>query len=539
MIAKLSENYIMNKTNFWFFSVLLVVFVLIVYLQMQSHEFINWDDPHYVYENPLVTSGLSWLGIGWAFITGTASNWHPLTWISHMLDSSLFGPSPKATHMVNMVWYIGCVLLAFLLFLRLEASPQAAFLMAAFFGLHPLHVESVAWAAERKDVLCAFFFLAASIAYLGYARKRKMSLYLLTTFLFVLSLLSKPMAVTWPCVALLLDYWPLKHLHHDWKRLVREKVPWFVLTVLSSLATFIVQNRSDAVKSIVDFSLADRFANAALSYWVYVRQSFWPFDLTVFYPYPSSISTLSVIIACFFLGLITFFVIRQRSSHPYLLWGWLFYLGVLVPVIGIIQVGVQTHADRYTLLPQLGIILGLGLFLDKIIVQRKLRRFAGTAIFIIIAILMLLTFRQVSYWKGNLTLFNQNLSVTGPNELAHFNLGVAYLAKNELDLAILHLTASFEMNPHDATTYNNLGIAYFRQKKIPLAESFFKQAITINPYMAQPYFHLAIIKTNQGLFAAAKDYIDQAIQLAPGWREAREILDQIETLSSERQKIDD
>jgi hypothetical protein len=539
MVAQLWANPIMNKTTLWFLSVVLIALICIVYFQMHSHEFINWDDPYYIYENPLVTSGLSWLGIGWAFITGTASNWHPLTWISHMLDSSLFGPSPKATHMVTMVWYMGCVLLAFFLFLKLEASPQAAFLMAAFFGLHPLHVESVAWAAERKDVLCAFFFLAASLAYLGYARERKMSLYLWTTLLFILALLSKPMAVTWPCVALLLDYWPLKRLYQGWKQLLVEKIPWFVLTALSSLVTFIVQNRSEAVKSIGDFSLVDRLANAAISYWMYIRQSFWPFDLTVFYPYPSSINVLSVVIACCLLGGITLFVIRQRSRHPYLLWGWLFYLGVLVPVIGIIQVGAQAHADRYTLLPQLGIIIGLGLFLDKVIVQRKIRRFAGTAMFIIITILMVLTFRQVSYWKNNITLFNQNLSVTGPNELAHFNLGSAYLAKNELELSILHFTASLEMNPHDATTYNNLGLAYFRQKEITLAESFFRQAIAVNPYMAQPYFHLAIIKTNQGLFSAARDYMEKAVQLAPGWTEARDILYQIETLSSERQKIDD
>lgn len=539
MVAKLWANPIMNKTTLWLFSVVLIALVFIVYFQMQSHEFINWDDPYYIYENPLVTSGLSWTGIGWAFITGTASNWHPLTWLSHMLDSSLLGPSPEATHMVTMVWYMGSVLLAFFLFLKLEASPQAAFWMAAFFGLHPLHVESVAWAAERKDVLCAFFFLAASLAYLGYARERKTSLYVWTTFLFILALLSKPMAVTWPCVALLLDYWPLKRLHQGGKQLLVEKIPWFVLTALSSVVTLIVQNRSEAVKSIGDFSLVDRFANAAISYGIYIRQSFWPFDLTVFYPYPSSINIVSVVIACCLLGVVTLFVVRQRLRHPYLIWGWLFYLGVLVPVIGIIQVGAQAHADRYALLPQLGIIVGLGLFLDKVIVQKQNRRFAGTAMFIIIAILMILTFRQVSHWKDNITLFNQNLSVTGPNELAHFNLGAAYLAKNELEPAILHLTASLEMNPHDATTYNNLGLAYFRQKKIALAESFFRQAISVNPYMAQPYFHLAIIKTNQGLVSAARDYMDKAVQLAPGWTEAREILYQIETLSSERQKIDD
>jgi tetratricopeptide (TPR) repeat protein len=499
---------------------------------MGSHEFINWDDPFYIYNNPIVCAGLSWRGMGWAFITGTASNWHPLTWISHMLDSSLFGPTPQAAHFVNLLWYIGCVLLAFFLFLRFNASPRAAFFMAAFFGLHPLHVESVAWAAERKDLLCAFFFLAATLAYLDYSREKKSSLYFLTTALFVLSLLSKPMAVTWPCVALLLDYWPLKRFNNEIKRIVYEKIPWFALSILSSMITIIVQTKNEAVKSLVDFPLLDRLANAVISYLMYIRQSLWPLGLTVFYPYPYSINILGALIALCILGFISAVAFWQKRKWPYLLWGWLFYLGVLFPVIGLVQVGAQTHADRYMLLPQLGLILAGGLFLDKIMTDMKIRRFAAMSMTAVIIILMALTFRQVSCWKDNKTLFNQNLAVVGENELAHFNLGAAYLENNELELAVIHFSAAAQMNPNEVTTYNNLGIAYARQNKILMAEECFKQAILLDPKIAQPHFHLAVIKFNQGKLDEAVNHLDEAVRLAPAWKEAEALRDKVKKSAS-------
>jgi tetratricopeptide (TPR) repeat protein len=497
---------------------------------MRSHEFINWDDSFYIYNNSVVSDGLSWLGVGWAFITDTAYNWHPLTWISHMLDSSLFGPTPMAAHLVNLLWYIGCVLLAFLLFLYFGASSYAAFFMAAFFGLHPLHVESVAWASERKDLLCAFFFLGATLTYLNYARERKKSLYFLTTILFVLSLLSKPMAVSWPCVVLLLDYWPLNRFNNELKRAIYEKMPWFALSLISSIITLIVQNKSEAVKSIVDFPFADRIANAAISYVIYIRQSLWPSDLTVFYPYPYSINTSGVITACLVLVLITTVAIYQRRQRPYLLCGWLFYLGVLFPAIGIIQVGGQAHADRYILLPQLGLILTTGLLLDKIIINNKIRRATGMTMTVVIIILMTMTFRQVSYWQDSKTLFNQNLAVTGENELAHFNLGVAYLESNQLDLAITHFLAAAQMNPSDVTTYNNLGVAYARMNKDSLAEACFKQAILINPEVAQPHFHIAVMKIKQGNLSEAIKHLNEAVRLAPNWLEAKELLNRIKEL---------
>lgn len=530
----LTENQMTKKATLWPWLVILATVTALPYIQMTSHEFINWDDSFYIYNNPIVCAGLSWIGIGWAFITGTASNWHPLTWISHMLDSSLFGPTPQAAHLVNLLWYIGCVLLAFFLFLRLEASPKVAFLMAAFFGLHPLHVESVAWAAERKDLLCAFFFLAATIAYLGYVHQPKRSRYFLTTGLFVLSLLSKPMAVTWPCVVLLLDYWPLKRFNNEFKMAIYEKIPWLALSIISSIVTIIVQNKSDAVKSMADFPMLDRLANAFLSYFEYIRQSLWPIGLTVFYPYPYSINTLGALAACCVLGLISAVAFWQRRQHPYLLWGWLFYLGVLFPVIGFVQVGAQAHADRYTLLPQLGLILASGLFLDHIIIAKSIRRTAAVIMAMVIVLLMVLTFRQVSYWKDSKTLFYQNLEEAGENELAHFNLGAAYLQNNQLELAVTHFLAAARINPAEATTYNNLGNAYAKLRQTSLAEECFKQAILLDPKIAQPHFHLAVLKFNQGNLDEAAKHLDEAARLAPQWKEVGDLRDKVKKSTSGR-----
>jgi tetratricopeptide (TPR) repeat protein len=268
---------------------------------------------------------------------------------------------------------------------------------------------------------------------------------------------------------------------------------------------------------------------------MYIRQSVWPFDLTVYYPYPYSISAISTVIAFFVLLVITIVTFLQRRRHPYLLWGWLFYVGVLFPVIGVIQVGLQAHADRYTLIPQVGLILAAGLFLDNSLKRKQVRRSAAIIMISIIIIFALLTFRQVSYWKDSVTLFNQNLEVAGNNELAHFNLGAAYLQNNQLDLAITHFGAAAQMNPHDVTTFNNLGVAYARSSQALMAEKCFHQAISLDPRAAQPHFHLAVIRFGEGNLDEAEKHIEKAFRLAPEWEEVRELNDKIKELRSNRQ----
>jgi len=500
---------------------LLAATVALVYFRVGENAFIVWDDPDYIYENPVVSSGLSWLGVGWAFVTFTASNWHPLTWLSHMLDTTLFGPTPRAAHFINLLWYIGCVLLAFVFFVRLRASLWTAFLMAALWGVHPLHVESVAWAAERKDLLCAFFFLAAMMAYLRYAEDNKKISYGLTTAWFVAALLSKPMAVTWPCVALLLDYWPHQRLRLGWKKLLGEKLPWFLLSAAASAVTVFAQTKSDAVKTLLEFPLSDRLANALLSYAVYLRQTLWPFNLTVFYPYPSSIGATETLAALGLLLFVTGLVFIQRRRYPYLLWGWLFYLGVLFPVIGVIQVGGHAHADRYMLIPQLGLMIGCGRFAEEALTGGKWRQIVVAAVVMILVAFCVLTFRQIAYWRDSVTLFYQNLVAVGENETAHFNLGAAYLQEKRFDRAAVHFIAVLEMNPKDVATLNNLGLAYLGMNQSGPAEDCFRKAIAADPQSAPPHFHLGLLKYRQGLFKEAVEQMDQAVRLNPSWREAR------------------
>ena len=511
----------------WLYGFFLAAMVVLVYGRIGENDFILWDDPYYLYENPMVVKGFSWLGVGWAFVTFTASNWHPLTWLSHMLDATLFGLSPQAAHGMNLFWHVACVLLVFVFFRRLGASSLAAFLMAAFWGMHPLRVESVAWAAERKDLLCAFFFLAATLSYLRYANDPKKFSYGWTTGWFVLALLSKPMAVTWPCVALLLDYWPLRRLRFGWEKILLEKALWFVLSAVAALLTVLAQTKSDAVKTLLDFPLTDRVANAFIAYGIYIRQTLWPFNLTVFYPYPYSVSILDVLVSFFVLLFITGLVFLKRSRYPYFLWGWLFYLGVLFPVIGIVQVGGHAHADRYTLLPQLGLIAGCGLFVDHLLTSRKMRRVVAYAAITIVAVLSLMTFKQLDAWKNSVTLFNQNLVAAGENETAHFHLGLSYLQANQLDLAVTHFSAALQMNPRDVTTLNNLGVAYLRQHQVDLAQEFFFRALMMDPEASQPYFHLGVIKFRQGLHGEAIQYLNKAVEHAPDWNEARALRDQI------------
>jgi tetratricopeptide (TPR) repeat protein len=554
----INEAYInsaVKKPFFWIALALLGLLVMTPYLQVATHEFINWDDPVYIFNNQVVASGLTWSGASWAFITGHAANWHPLTWLSHMLDTSLFGPTSRGAHLVNVTWHILNSILVYILFQRLGASLVASFFMAAFFGLHPLHVESVAWASERKDLLCAFFFLAATISYLHYVRKPTLKSYTVVTCLFILSLLSKPMAVTWPCVALMLDYWPNQRL----KRLgslLYEKLPWLVISIISSLITLMVQEKGHAIKSLGVFPLTSRLANTGISYLEYVRQSLWPVGLTVYYPHPQTINIVLALSSWLSLVIITVIALRQKVKRPYLLWGWLFFLGVLMPVNGLIQVGNQAHADRYTYLPQLGLILAAGLFLDQILVDKKIRRVGAAAMCVPLAFLWVLTFKQVSYWKNSQSLFTQNLEVAGENFLANFNLATASSQANKLNKAVFHFLQAAKLNPQDPDTYINLGNTYQRLGQYNVAvttylealrldpkravaylnlgncyvklnqdvkaEEIYNKAIENDPSLALAYFSMADLKSRQGLFAEAATIYAQAVRLDPTLTKAAE-----------------
>jgi tetratricopeptide (TPR) repeat protein len=535
-----------GKQHSWPALVLLGLLVMVPYLQVMNHAFINWDDPHYIFTNRVVTSGLTWTGVSWAFTTNYAANWHPLTWMSHLLDSTLFGASPRGVHLVNVAWHTLNSLLVCVLFRRLGVSIPASFFMAAFFGLHPLHVESVAWAAERKDLLCAFFFLGSTLAYLQYVSKPSITSYLAVSGLFILALLSKPMAVTWPCIALLLDFWPTGR----WKKsgsVFYEKIPWLLLSIAAAIVTLMVQKKGHAVKSLEIFPLSTRVANAGVSYLEYIRQSFWPVGLTVYYPQHQTINWVQSWASWLGFGALTVAALRQADKRPYLLWGWTFYVIALLPVIGVIQVGNQAHADRYTYLPQIGLILALGLLLDRTVVHATGRRVLAAVTCLILITFSVLTSNQVGYWQSSQRLFTQNLEVAGENFLAHYNLATAYSVTKQFSAAIFHFERAMKLNPRDpdtyinlgnlyqglgiyreaetayleairrdpskAVTYLNLGSCYVKMQQFAKAEVNYLNAMEIDSSLVQAYYCLADLKDFQGLYAESAALRARGIQL--------------------------
>ena len=353
----------------------LAIATLTVFWEVRNHQFVNYDDNRYVTENRIVQAGLTREGALWAFTTTHASNWHPLTWLSHMLDCELFGANPRAHHLSNLILHLANSLLLFLVFKRMTGMLWQSAFVAALFAIHPLHVESVAWVSERKDVLSAFFWMLTLWAYLHYVVSPGFGRYLLVLLFFALGLMAKPMLVTLPFVLLLMDYWPLGRLRLDgsspntsesanlsaqpWPKLglVWEKLPLLAVSALSSLVTFLVQKSEAAVQSLAVFPLMVRVANALMSYMGYVGKTIWPRHLAVFYPHPGHVAVWKIAGAVLFLGGVSALVIRMARRHPYLATGWLWYLGTLVPVIGLVQVGAQSMADRYTYLPSIGLFI--------------------------------------------------------------------------------------------------------------------------------------------------------------------------------------
>ncbi len=390
-----------NKT---LMSLLMIVVTFAVYWQVGGYQFVNFDDGKYIFENPHVRPGLTADGFIWAFTSTYASNWHPLTWLSHMLDVQLFGLDPGPHHLVNVLFHSINTVLLFLLLLRMTGAYWQSVFVAALFALHPLHVESVAWVAERKDVLSAFFWMVTLLLYAWYVKRPGPTRYLLTLCSFALGLMAKPMLVTLPIVLLLLDYWPLGRLQFGqaglltrkepasaaqkrfpWS-LLWEKAPFFALTAASSIVTIYAQHKGGAMSSIKVVPITFRFINALWAYVLYLAKMVWPVDLAVLYPLPITLTIAQGLFAGAFLGGVSFLVIRSAKRHPYFLVGWLWYLVTLVPVIGLVQVGSQSMADRYTYLPLIGIFIMLAWGMRIAAGNDRVRRAAVSAVAIILLI---------------------------------------------------------------------------------------------------------------------------------------------------------
>jgi tetratricopeptide (TPR) repeat protein len=520
---------------------LLIGTTLAIFWPLGNHEFINLDDDVYVYHNPQVKAGLTLKGVIWAFTSLKTSNWHPLTWLSHMLDCQLYGLNPGAHHVTSLLFHIANTVLLFWVLKRMTGRIWASSFVAALFALHPLHVESVAWVAERKDVLSTFFWMLTLWGYLRYTERPGLNRYLLAILFFALGLLFKPMLVTVPFVLLLLDYWPLGRFSFRRGavdspnpkssrvrgqgpvplRLVLEKVPFFVLSAISSLLTFFVQRSGGAVGSLQRLPMETRLANAIVSYAHYIQKMVWPRNLAVLYPYPDMIAMGQVGLAGILLLGISVFVFRWARTRPYLLVGWLWYLGTLVPVIGLVQVGTQAMADRYTYVPLIGLFIMIAWGIPDILAGWRYRKATLTvSAVLLLSIFMVVTNLQIQKWHDNIRLFTHTLKVTNRNALIHYNLGIALSVQRKDGEAMAHYKEALWIDPNYVEAYNNLGVTLADQGKTQEAISYYSQALRINPKYVEAHNNLGNVLAKQGKIEEAAVHYTEALRTKPDFAEA-------------------
>lgn len=482
-------------------------------------DFITFDDDFYVYENVHVQDGLTLSGLRWAFTTGHAANWHPVTWLTHMLDCDLYGLQPGGHHFTNLVIHIINALLLFLWLRSMTGSLWKSAFIAAFFALHPLRVESVVWVSERKDVLSCLFWMLTLIAYVGYARKPTILRYMLLSLSLAVGLMAKPMLITIPCVLLLLDYWPLKRLS---LRAFIEKIPLLVLAISSAVITVIVQKRGGAVEALDISPIPDRLGNAVIAYGKYIIQTFWPKDLAVFYPRQVGIVPMGqLIIGLVLLACISELVRRYRKEAPYLVTGWLWYLGTLVPVIGLVQVGGQSHADRYTYIPVIGLTIGIVWGIEKLVEhRRRCRHIVNAFLFIALIALSINTQIYVRHWENGITLFKHALSVTPPNAKSHTNLGRALHDKGDFDEAIKHYNSAISIKPLDYRPYYNLGLICFERDEFEKSEEYFKSALQLKPDHVKSHYNFGCLMLKQNKLMEAIASFSKALELDPDYIKA-------------------
>ncbi len=577
---------------------LLTAAAIIAFWQVNQCDFINYDDPVYVTENIHIRHGITIQAIRWAFTTGHAANWHPVTWMSHMLDVQLFGLKPRWHHLTNLLFHIANTLLLFFIFHRMTKAPWKSAFVAALFALHPLHVESVAWVAERKDVLSTFFWMLTMGAYIHYVehqtkdgRQRSedgekwtgilrfpfsVFRYLAVFIFFALGLMAKPMLVTLPFVLLLLDYWPLQRFEpkksaqefrtrvvgplsankrkgkssrnrtpgsgpgravqamvkeekpadheYQWalvRPLLLEKIPLFALAALSCIVTFIVQKKGGAVGSIEAFPPGVRIANAFVSYIIYIGKTIWPNNLAVFYPHPGLRPLWQVLGAVLLLSAVTFAVIRTAKRFPYLAMGWLWFAGTLVPVIGIVQVGGQAMADRYTYVPLIGLFVMAAWGIPELLKKWRYRKEALFALSaLILPCLLIVTWTQVGYWRNSIALYDHALKVTNRNDTIYENRGDANYRLGNLKQAIEDYDRAIEINPKYPGTYNNRGAAYAKLGDHRQAISDYDRAIEINPKHAGAFSNRGAAYVELGNHRQAISDYDRAIEINPEYADA-------------------
>ncbi|MBI5665050.1 MAG: tetratricopeptide repeat protein [Nitrospirae bacterium] len=505
--------------------------IFAVYSQTAGHQFVSYDDGVYITENPHVKAGLTMEGIYWAFTAQHESNWHPITWLSHMLDVSMFGLHPGALHLINTAYHAADTLLLFLLLLRMTGAHWPSALVAALFALHPMHVESVAWAAERKDVLSAFFWVLTLMLYERYVKRPGRMRYLLTICSFALGLLSKPMLVTLPLIMLLMDYWPLGRVQQGTalqqasgmsvfksfpRRLIIEKVPFFALSAIISIVTIFTQHKGGAMASVKGLPFSFRAINALWSYVVYIGKMIWPMHLAVIYPLPSTLTIVQGLFSGLLLAGTTTVVLRYAKRHPYFLAGWLWYLITLVPVIGLVQVGRQSMSDRYTYIPSIGLFIMIAWGLQIVAGDNRFRRAAVTAIAgITLLALSACAWLQIGYWKDSITLFSHAVKTVAGNYVAHESLGYALAQGGSLDEAAYHYSEALRISPDYERALTGIGNVLVKQGKIKEGIYYTNKALLLNPDSAEAHFNMGFALMKQGHDEEAARHYSEGLRSDP------------------------
>ena len=502
--------------------VCLFVLTWVVYAQTLRYDFVNYDDPRYVYQNTRITSGISVANVAWAFSHIHSENWHPLTTITHMLDCQLHGLNAGWHHFTNVLLHSFAVVLLFVALERMTGVLWRSAFVSAVFAVHPLHVESVAWIAERKDVLSAFFFMLTLLAYLHYTRAPSIGRYLTVALVVALGLMSKPMLVTLPFVLLLLDYWPLERFEtrrsntrRRLSQLVLEKTPLIALSAVSSIVTFLAQR--GAIGWTEQLPVSARISNTLVSYVIYIRQMFWPAGLAVFYPHPENrLPVLEISLALIILVGTMAAAFRFRKRAPYFITGWLWYLGMLVPVIGLVQVGWQGHADRYTYLPQIGLYIAVTWAVTDFTRSWRFQRMVLTATTVVVIGALTWSSRlETAYWRDSETLFTHALAVTRNNDVALNNLGIIFLEKGRLDDAISNLQAAIDLRPENAPAHDNLAKALLQKGQVAEAMVHYRKFLEIEPENVEARNTLGTALIQQGKLREAIGQWQDALAIQP------------------------
>ena len=515
----------------WAVFCLLAVLVSGIYCKTIRHDFLNYDDETYVTANQHVRNGLDARGIGWAFTASRASNWHPLTWISHMMDVHLWGMNPGGHHFTNIVFHLINSFLIFFLLYRMTGKYWQSGFVAVLFAVHPLHVESVAWVSERKDVLSTCFGMLTLWSYLRFIERPGLDRYFPIVIFYTLGLMAKPMLVTLPCVFLLLDYWPLKRFNGDshntvqeggasfgrrFLSLAAEKLPLVLIAAGSSLITIWAQNKGGAVGTIVMFPFWDRAANASISYVAYIQKMMWPFGLSAIYPYPAGFSISEIVSSGIVLLLISLLGVLTARRFPYGIVGWLWYLGTLVPVIGLVQIGSQSMADRYTYIPLIGLFIIIAWGIGDLVVRLPHRKvFLSLGAMVFGVSLTITAYVQAGYWKNSTALFQHAVAVTSRNWTAYNNLGCALSAKGRVEPAIECFEAALAINPGYGDARFNLGLAYISAKRLQDAEKQLNILFQQRPDDKEVNIHLGMIYTLQNRWEKAIEQYTRASVLDP------------------------